>query len=76
MFIAFRISSILDDVFLTSLPEYFIAESGSFRPLPVRMQTAFLPASTRPILFALIIPATEAALAGSARIPSVEARSL
>lgn len=69
-------SSSFEVVFFTSHPEYFIAESGSLRPLPVRIQTIFLPSSTRPDLFALITPATEAALAGSARIPSVEARSL
>ena len=63
-FIAFIISASSEEVFLTSQPEYFIAESGSFRPFPVRIHTIFLFSSMRPSFFAFITPATEAALAG------------
>ena len=69
-------SSRAELVFLTSQPEYFIAESGSLSPFPVKIQTIFLSGSIKPSFKAFITPATDAALAGSARMPSVEAISL
>lgn len=64
-------SDISEDVFLTSALEYLIALSGSFKPFPVNIHTIFEPFLTWS--FTLIRPATDAALAGSARTPSVEA---
>ena len=63
-------------VFLISHAEYFIALSGSFKPFPVKVQVIVAPSLTRPFLLALIKPATDAALAGSHRTPSVLANSL
>ena len=62
------------DVFLTSALEYLIALSGSFKPFPVKIQTIFAPGLICDLTF--ISPATEAAEAGSAKIPSLDARSL
>ena len=73
-FIVFMISEISAEVFFTSAFEYLIALSGSFKPLPVKIQTIFDHALTVSLTF--ISPVTEAADAGSANTPSQEAISL
>ena len=51
--------------------EIWRARAGSFSPEPVMMQTAAFPfRSTRPVLVSLTSPATEAAEAGSQKMPS------
>src|SRR5215212_9080471 len=51
------------------------AVSGSFSPCPVRTHTIVAPGSIRPCAASLRIPATDAAEAGSTKMPSKRARS-
>ena len=44
--------------------------SGSLRPVPVSTATIVAPASMRPSAASLRTPATDAALAGSQKMPS------
>src|SRR5579885_2726788 len=53
----------------TVLLRFFNAVSGSFKPCPVRVQTTVEPGLSLPVAPYLIAPATEAAEAGSAKIP-------
>jgi amino acid permease len=70
----FTISLISALVFSTGDFAYFMAQSGSFKPLPVRVQviTAFCAS----VSFNYIIPAMVAQLAGSAKTPSFSASIL
>ena len=47
-----------------------IAVSGSFKPLPVKVQTILLPSGILPEAISFKAPAREAAEAGSQKIPS------
>jgi hypothetical protein len=72
----FRISS---SSFLSetiSKVETFMAVSGSFNPLPVKIVTTLEPFAILPFSTDLITPANDAAEPGSTKIPSVPAINL
>src|SRR3989338_8127950 len=54
----------------------FMAVSGSFKPWPVKTQTIVEPSGILPALCNFKVPATEAAEAGSQKMPSLAAITL